>query len=101
MSLSNSSFIEIPLGLQWTEKKFKIGISAIYRDFAVFTDARDPTDFGIVPSLLYRFDNKVVLALNILLAIMNSVDIPYTMISANLFTSIIQTGSHNLPWSID
>ena len=58
VSSSNSSFVEIPLGLQWTKKKIKIGISALYRDFAVFTDARDPMDFGIVPSFLYMFNDK-------------------------------------------
>lgn len=59
VSSSNSSFVEIPLGLQWTDKKIKIGLSAIYRDFAVFTDARDPMDFGIVPSFLYIFNDKL------------------------------------------
>lgn len=59
VSLSSSSFVEIPLGLQWTKKNVKIGLSAIYRDFAVFTDARDPTDFGIVPSFLYMFNDRI------------------------------------------
>lgn len=58
VSSSNSSFVEIPLGLQWTKKNVKIGLSAIYRDFAVFTDARDPMDFGIVPSLFYMLNDK-------------------------------------------
>lgn len=59
VSSSNSSFVEIPLGLQWTKKNIKIGLSAIYRDFAVFTDARDPMDFGIVPSFLYMFNDRI------------------------------------------
>ena len=63
VSSSNSSFVEIPFGLQWTKKKIKIGISAIYRDFAVFTDARDPMDFGIVPSVLYTLNDKVIIGL--------------------------------------
>ncbi len=63
VSSSNSSFVEIPVGLQWTRKKIKIGISVISRGFAVFTDARDPTDFGIVPSLLYTLNDKVSIGL--------------------------------------
>ncbi len=59
VSHSNSSFVEIPVGLQYNASKIKFGISAIYRDFAIFTDALDPMDFGILPNVSVAINNKI------------------------------------------
>lgn len=63
VSGSNAYFVEIPIGLQYAKGRVKIGVEAVYRDFAVFADANDPIEFGILPSISYAMTSKANICL--------------------------------------